>query len=817
MLRKGPAIPASAPPQSCARRRANDARRAQSRRDHATPACARTGHLYDAQEAREIHAVPVHAHILPSLAACLVNTAVAAPLAGDRAAEQLELIDWRVVTPVETTAEEERTLNLDINGEPRSLTLTPASVRAEGFTLLMPDARGELVPVAAPAPTTFRGHTDRGGRVAASLDDDGWHLLIIEDGRQWFAEPQRAQDATAARGSLVIYEGKDALAFGTCGTGDDAMPMRHAAFAPAATGTAAVKPGTDPVQQPAGLPTGQFYVTELGIDCDFPFYTLNGSSATSTMAEVERLVNAVNVVYERDVQVTFRISGVVVRSSAAANPYTATSGGGLLDQMRATWNTGGTGINHDVAHLFSGVDFDGNTIGVAFVGTVCSASRYGVNDLRFTSSLASKTALISHEMGHNFSASHCDAVVPCQIMCSGIGGCSGFGLPSFAPVSIAAIEAHAASRTCLTIGTGSLLPLPTEDRFLTATINPEVWEINNGAESSTAAFNMPSVPYALRLDANDDLQTKPVQGSATGATPTVLSFAWQSRAAAPGSRLVAEYFNRPDGRGAWVPLASATADGSLMSRFNWFDVELPAAALFDGVRLRFRAENAGTTGAWFVDNVRFGPFTVAHTPFDESFEAPLNLGIKWAVASGIGRIPASGVAGGIAGLISASSTLESHPIDMRFLATGDTVSLIARATGGSTGSLTVQLRSGAGAWQTLVTLNAADAQTYVARSAVIPFTLWTSTTAVRVVASGAASWLIDDFRAGGPALPAPPAPCPADLEAAFGVLDINDVLGFATAFNNAAPAADLFPAGGDDTFDINDVLSFAASFNAGCP
>ncbi len=55
----------------------------------------------------------------------------------------------------------------------------------------------------------------------------------------------------------------------------------------------------------------------------------------------------------------------------------------------------------------------------------------------------------------------------------------------------------------------------------------------------------------------------------------------------------------------------------------------------------------------------------------------------------------------------------------------------------------------------------------------------------------------------------------ADLSAAFGVLDFDDVLAFLTAFAGMDPLADLAPAFG--VFDFDDVLAFLTAFGAGCP
>jgi len=55
----------------------------------------------------------------------------------------------------------------------------------------------------------------------------------------------------------------------------------------------------------------------------------------------------------------------------------------------------------------SGIDLDGSTIGIAFVGTMCTSFSTGVTqDTR--SSVASVGATATHELGHNFDMEHDD-------------------------------------------------------------------------------------------------------------------------------------------------------------------------------------------------------------------------------------------------------------------------------------------------------------------------------------------------------------------------------------------------------------------------
>ena len=58
-------------------------------------------------------------------------------------------------------------------------------------------------------------------------------------------------------------------------------------------------------------------------------------------------------------------------------------------------------------------------------------------------------------------------------------------------------------------------------------------------------------------------------------------------------------------------------------------------------------------------------------------------------------------------------------------------------------------------------------------------------------------------------------PCPADLDAPYGVLDFADVIAFLESFELGAPLADM--AEPYHVHDFADVLAFLSSFGEGCP
>ncbi|HEU4429126.1 MAG TPA: putative Ig domain-containing protein, partial [Myxococcota bacterium] len=86
------------------------------------------------------------------------------------------------------------------------------------------------------------------------------------------------------------------------------------------------------------------------------------------------------------------------------DPYTTTASENLLTQFRSQFLSNVATV-YDDAMLFSGRNFDGSTVGVAFVEAACTPWRFGIS--QFLSQSDFYTSLIAaHELGHNLGANH---------------------------------------------------------------------------------------------------------------------------------------------------------------------------------------------------------------------------------------------------------------------------------------------------------------------------------------------------------------------------------------------------------------------------
>jgi hypothetical protein len=281
----------------------------------------------------------------------------------------------------------ERTLELRLPGRVLSLQLSPhrsllqrvpAAVRQNLSGRGFQPFRGQLKEVPG---SWVRLHLYRGQWQGAWFDGEMLHLL----------DPVAAVKGlgTAPRGAAyVVYRLDDVWLQG----------MQHdEAEAPSADLYWRELPGLAVTASKAGLRE-----LSLTVVTDTEFSALHGNDRDSVVAG---RLNVIDGIYSEQLQV--RVALGHLQHLDANGSLSVTDGSTLLSTFRSYMNSGdGSAIpKGGLSHLFSGKDFDGNTAGVAYVGTLCSSSSgYGVNQVRGTSAVTA--VIVAHEMGHNFGARH---------------------------------------------------------------------------------------------------------------------------------------------------------------------------------------------------------------------------------------------------------------------------------------------------------------------------------------------------------------------------------------------------------------------------
>ncbi|MGE4619330.1 MAG: M12 family metallo-peptidase [Planctomycetota bacterium] len=470
-----------------------------------------------------------------------------------------------------------------------TLSLFPHSVRSDRFQVLVDDGT-QLIEHPAPPIRTRKGTVLEipGSRVRGSYQDGKLTAAILSDDGTWSIVPTSDIGFPGTGSWHGIVEGRDELDLGyVCGT-------------------------PDPVTPPSGGSAGgnqsfgtTYFLTEIGIDADFEFYQANGSSVPGTVNDIENVINGVEGVYEDpSILITYEITILIVRTNSA-DPYgTITGAGTLLNTFNNVWSTAPESqIQRDEAHLFTGVNIDGGTIGIANLSDICTSNAYGLSQSRFTNNFSRRVALTAHEAGHNWSASHCDSANPCRIMCSGLGGCSGLNPLSFTSGPINQITSYRNSRTCLT-SQPPALELPFLDEFPTNTVNSTNWIYIEGGFANANATGEPSSPLSLNLDraGSGEYQFDEIRSNTIllGGTVPTLQFYTNHSGVESGEELVVSYLNVGLD---WTELDRIVSNGTNPNTFTTQTYVLPSNARHNGFRLRFYTNTNETNDDWYIDDV----------------------------------------------------------------------------------------------------------------------------------------------------------------------------------------------------------------------
>uniref|UniRef100_A0A7N6BLV1 ADAM metallopeptidase domain 28 n=1 Tax=Anabas testudineus TaxID=64144 RepID=A0A7N6BLV1_ANATE len=128
---------------------------------------------------------------------------------------------------------------------------------------------------------------------------------------------------------------------------------------------------------------------------------------TALRKRVFEIVNFVNMAY-KPLRTFIALVGLEIWSSRDLINVTPPAGANLDAFMNWRNNDLLKRKPNDNAHLISGIDFEGATVGLAFIGTLCSGHSVGVIQDHNDQAIA-VGATLAHEMGHNLGMDHDDS------------------------------------------------------------------------------------------------------------------------------------------------------------------------------------------------------------------------------------------------------------------------------------------------------------------------------------------------------------------------------------------------------------------------
>ena len=132
------------------------------------------------------------------------------------------------------------------------------------------------------------------------------------------------------------------------------------------------------------------------------------------------------------------------------DPWTSSTDAGTLLSSFTSW--GPTGFStHDDGELWTNRGFDGGTVGIAWLSSICTANRYNcIQD--WTNNANFIRVTVAHEIGHNFSCQHDAAGAP-YIMAPSVNSTN-----EWSSASKSSFNTFVPTRTCLSACTGGTPP-----------------------------------------------------------------------------------------------------------------------------------------------------------------------------------------------------------------------------------------------------------------------------------------------------------------------------------------------------------------------
>lgn len=491
------------------------------------------------------------------------------------------------------------------------MSLASHSVRSQDFTALVDVGGNQLVEVDAPPSRTYRGacagHGD--SRVAGSLLESGFSGVILLDPETTLVV-QPISDFLPALAGIdsrhVVFNAADAIApEGFCGNLLHNMNVKRLPGQEHGEADEAGAAG----ESEGGIAGTTPSICDISCDSDYEFFTDNGSSVNNSIADIELIINGIDAVYDRDVNIIFEITTTVIRSTSD-DPYTTTTIDGRLGELDSVWSAAPyNSVPDDVVHLFSGYNFSGGTIGLAYLGVVCyTPSFFGVVESKYTTSLNYRLSLSAHELGHNWDATHCDSQgnAACHIMCSANGACGGISGANlkFDALSISEITAYRNSAACDATAAAPAPP-PFTENWDTTAVSTARWSYNKGGSVTTTAPGEPSPTYSINLDSTGsadfgDDELRSVRINMSGLTGHELRY-WVNRIGVEaGETLTVQYINSSM---HWLTINTITSDGTNPAAFTEYVHTLPALAHHADARIRFVTAGDDTGDDWFIDNI----------------------------------------------------------------------------------------------------------------------------------------------------------------------------------------------------------------------
>ena len=269
---------------------------------------------------------------------------------------------------------------------------------------------------------TYKGKTSDGHVARFTIDENYFFGVILGNDYHYVIRPIEDYTQNKENQNFIVYKNWDIISYEhDIDYINDALTMPGDNVWTDMTG--------DSGYTTSSTTSTCIYYLQIGTDADFEFHQARGGSSgslpTPTNNYIISILNIAEGVYESTFGMRFGITWQNVYITSSSQPYTSTDPVTLWNQFRNQWNANCTAVLRNIAHLFTGKNLDGKTLGISWKGAIngniannnaYSLSKHDTN-MQYT---------VVHEIGHNLDASENPAGTGCDcnktqrsVMCQG--------------------------------------------------------------------------------------------------------------------------------------------------------------------------------------------------------------------------------------------------------------------------------------------------------------------------------------------------------------------------------------------------------------
>lgn len=293
---------------------------------------------------------------------------------------------------------------------------------------------------------------------------DGQELYMLDSIEAIAGAMADTSKVTNSASQTVLYKAADVTSAAICGDhGEDELALnsllsKFKQRSQNVSSTAQTIEGSSVIagdEPPIAAEASQQVNVRIVVDTQYV-----ASSANGAETQVLEQMNIVDGIFSEQVGVQFGISEIdVLNNNGSLNSNNA---GTLLNQFRNFVGNDNPGL----AHLFTGRNINGGTIGVAYLSALCTTNGVGVTQAGGRGTLGALT--IAHEFGHNFGAPHdnqngsvCASTGSGFLMNPSLNGSQQFSACSLGQISNVLNSSRSSCLVDLVTPTPTITPAPT--------------------------------------------------------------------------------------------------------------------------------------------------------------------------------------------------------------------------------------------------------------------------------------------------------------------------------------------------------------------